>query len=77
VGTIGVVLGLAVSSWASAVWDSVFVALTAGTFIYVGCTEIVAEEFEEAKGKWKKFGALLAGVVIVGAITTVTEGWEH
>lgn len=77
VGMIGVVLGLAVSSWASAVWDSIFVALTAGTFLYVGCTEIVAEEFEEEQGKWKKFGALLAGVVIVGAITTVTEGWEH
>jgi zinc transporter 1/2/3 len=77
VGTIGVILGLAVSSWASAVWDSIFVALTAGTFLYVGCTEIVAEEFEEEQGKWKKFGALLAGVVIVGAITTVTEGWEH
>jgi len=77
VGFLGVVLGLAVSSWASAVWDSVFVALTAGTFVYVGCTEIVAEEFEEGTHKWRKFGALLAGVLIVGGITTLTEGWEH
>ena len=51
-------------------------ALAAGTFIYVGCTEIVAEEFEESENKWKKFAALLAGVGIVGAITCVTEGWE-
>lgn len=61
---------------ASDIWDSVFVALAAGTFIYVGCTEIVAEEFEEPENKWKKFFALLAGVGIVGAITCVTEGWE-
>lgn len=52
-------------------------ALAAGTFIYVGCTEIVAEEFEEEEGKWKKFGALLTGVLVVGAITMVTEKWEH
>lgn len=71
------VAGLAVNSLASEIWDSVFVALAAGTFIYVGCTEIVAEEFEENEGKWRKFGALLAGVVVVGAITVVTEGWEH
>ncbi len=77
IGTVGVFMGLAVSSFAGAVWDSVFVALTAGTFIYVGCTEIVAEEFEEPERKWQKFGALLAGVVIVGAITMVTEAWEH
>lgn len=41
------------------------------------CTEIVAEEFEEPEDKWKKFGSLMAGVLIVGAITVVTEGWEH
>jgi solute carrier family 39 (zinc transporter), member 1/2/3 len=66
-----------VDSLASEIWDSVFVALAAGTFIYVGCTEIVAEEFEEQDNKWKKFFSLIAGVVIVGAITVVTEGWEH
>lgn len=77
VGSIGVILGIAVDSLASEIWDSVFVALAAGTFIYVGCTEIVAEEFEEQDNKWKKFFSLIAGVVIVGAITVVTEGWEH
>lgn len=70
-------LGLAVNNWASEIWDSVFVALAAGTFIYVGCTEIVAEEFEEEENKWKKFASLLSGIIIVGAITIVTEGWEH
>jgi hypothetical protein len=44
---------------------------------FLSPTQIVAEEFEEQEGKWKKFGALLAGIVIVGAITLVTEGWEH
>lgn len=65
------------NNWASEIWDSVFVALAAGTFIYVGCTEIVAEEFEEEENKWKKFASLLSGIIIVGAITIVTEGWEH
>lgn len=77
IGTCGVFLGLAVSQLASELWESIFVALAAGTFVYVGCTEIVAEEFEEPEDRWKKFGALLLGVLGVGWLCVLTEGWEH
>lgn len=38
--------------------DAVLVAVAAGTFIYVGATEVIAEEFESPHDKWKKFFAL-------------------
>lgn len=35
------------------------VALAAGTFIYVGATEVIAEEFDTPRDKWRKFFALI------------------
>jgi solute carrier family 39 (zinc transporter), member 1/2/3 len=57
--------------------DAVLVAMAAGTFVYVGATEVVADEFESPHHKWKKFGALLGGVVLIGYITHVAESFEH
>jgi solute carrier family 39 (zinc transporter), member 1/2/3 len=51
--------------------------MAAGTFVYVGATEVVADEFESPHHKWKKFGALLGGVVLIGYITHVAESFEH
>ena len=58
--------------------DAVIVAITAGTFLYVGATEIANEEFEGlGKGeKWRRFMALLGGMGVIYAVTRTTEGWE-
>lgn len=56
--------------------DAVLVSLAAGTFIYVGATEVVADEFESPQHKWKKFGALLGGVVLIAYITSWAEMLE-
>lgn len=47
VGPLGVCLGIYLSRVATPLVDAVVVAVTAGTFMYVGFTEVVGEEFEE------------------------------
>lgn len=55
----GLGIGIAVSKFFGQLADAIMVALAAGTFIYVGATEVIAEEFESQEDKWKKFLSLL------------------
>jgi len=71
-GPIGVALGMAVNEYAAPIVDSIFLAIVAGTFVYVGATEVIPEEFESSENKWKKFGALMSGIVMIIAITQYT-----
>ncbi|CAM9828363.1 unnamed protein product [Chrysoparadoxa australica] len=77
VGPLGMLAGIMVSQYASKIADAVLVAMAAGTFIYVGATEVIAEEFEHpVEGKWKKFGALVGGIVMIMFITSWAEALE-
>lgn len=71
-GPVGVALGMAVNEFASPVVDSIMVAIVAGTFVYVGATEVIPEEWEDSQHKWKKFFALMGGIVSILAITQYT-----
>eukprot|EP00547_Thalassionema_nitzschioides_P013525 CAMPEP_0194247596 /NCGR_PEP_ID=MMETSP0158-20130606/16820_1 /TAXON_ID=33649 /ORGANISM="Thalassionema nitzschioides, Strain L26-B" /LENGTH=397 /DNA_ID=CAMNT_0038983711 /DNA_START=24 /DNA_END=1214 /DNA_ORIENTATION=- len=68
-GPIGVVLGMAVNEFAAPIVDSVMLAVVAGTFVYVGATEVIPEEFEDGEHKWKKCLALILGIVSIFGIT--------
>ena len=76
VAPIGLATGIFVSSVASPWLEASIVAITAGTFLYVGATEVVNEEFEEAKDleKYLKFASLVAGMASILAISKVSEG---
>ena len=71
-GPIGVTLGMAVNEFAAPIVDSIMVAVVAGTFVYVGATEVIPEEWEDSEHKWIKFGALMAGIASILAITQYT-----
>ena len=77
VGIFGVCLGLAISKVSSPFADAILVAITAGTFLYVGATEICNEEFEEGTihEKIVKFLALVGGISIIGVIGAGSERW--
>lgn len=75
-GPIGVVLGMAVKEVAPPLFDVLMLATVAGTFIYVGATEVIPEEFEDQDNKWKKFGSLVGGIVTIFIITQYTAGLE-
>jgi solute carrier family 39 (zinc transporter), member 1/2/3 len=51
-------------------------AVVAGTFVYVGATEVIPEEWEDPEHKWKKFFALISGIVTIFAITQYTMTLE-
>ncbi|KAL7540815.1 hypothetical protein ACHAXR_012683 [Thalassiosira sp. AJA248-18] len=78
-GPIGVAIGMAVNSFASPLVDASMLAVVAGTFVYVGATEVIPEEWEDSEHKWKKFFALISGIASIFAITqytmTLEEGW--
>jgi len=75
-GPIGVAIGMAVNSFASPVVDATMLAVVAGTFVYVGATEVIPEEWEDPEHKWKKFFSLIAGIVSIFAITQYTMTLE-
>ena len=75
-GPIGVGLGMAVKEFAARMVDSAMLAIVAGTFIYVGATEVIPEEFEDQENKWKKFAALASGIVSIFVITQYTMTLE-
>jgi zinc transporter 1/2/3 len=71
-GPIGIALGLAVNEYAAPIVDAIMLAIVAGTFVYVGATEVIPEEWENSENKWKKFGALMAGIASILMITRYT-----
>jgi zinc transporter 1/2/3 len=75
-GPIGVALGMAVNEFAGPIVDAIMVAVVAGTFVYVGATEVIPEEWEESEHKWKKFAALMGGIISILAITQYTAKLE-
>jgi len=64
-GPIGIFLGLLISDNASPALNGIMMSIAAGTFVYVGCNEIVAEEFEHSPQRVSKFLALNAGVAFI------------
>jgi zinc transporter 1/2/3 len=75
-GPIGVLLGIAVNEFAAPIVDASMLAIVAGTFVYVGATEVIPEEFEESENKWKKFFALTSGIISIYVITQYTMTLE-
>jgi len=75
-GPIGVALGMAVNEFAAPIVDAIMLAMVAGTFVYVGATEVIPEEWEDQEHKWKKIFSLLAGIVSIFAITQYTMTLE-
>lgn len=79
VGPLGVSIGLLINRMASSTIDALIVAVTAGTFIYMGATEIANEEFEDATRaeRFSRYGAMILGVGSIYGLTSKAEQWEH
>ena len=79
-GPIGVALGMAVNEYAAPIVDVLMLAVVAGTFVYVGATEVIPEEWEDGQHRWAKFAALGSGIVSILVITQYTmslSGHSH
>ena len=56
--------------------DGALIALTAGTFVYVGATEVIPEEFEGENASKAKVLALVAGVCTILGLAHFAEVLE-
>jgi len=72
VGPLGVGLGMLLNEFATPLADAIMLAIVAGTFVYVGATEVIPEEWEDHSHKWKKFLSLISGIVTIFFITQYT-----
>jgi len=61
---LGVLLGMAVKN-AGEIYSVVFSSLAAGSFVYIGCNEVIVEEFSIVGNRWWKLLAFLIGATII------------
>lgn len=66
-GPLGIGLGWALSTL-SELMQGIFEAMAAGNFIYIGCTELIVEEFSVTKHKCLKFFFYLLGVAMISCL---------
>jgi len=78
VGPIGVTCGVLIQKVSSPLVQAIVVALTAGTFLYLGATEVLNEEFEgvSSSEKWLRLGMLLAGICSIALLDRVGSIWH-
>ena len=64
---LGIIIGMNIAQ-ASELVTMIFFQLSAGTFIYVACTEIITHEFESQKWSGLKLLMVIVGGVVIGAL---------
>ena len=75
---VGILLGFFISS--NRLVESIFLAISTGTFIYVACSEVIVEEFALTKYKWMKFLFFILGgifISVLSIIDAVNGGHSH
>ncbi|OMJ80658.1 hypothetical protein SteCoe_19035 [Stentor coeruleus] len=60
---LGIAIGISLSELAYPIIRAIFLSISAGTFIYIGCTEILAEEMHDKSNKILKFTGFIVGFV--------------
>jgi solute carrier family 39 (zinc transporter), member 1/2/3 len=61
---IGIALGMSLAN-ASELVEVIFTCLAAGTFVYIGCSEVVVQEFSVPGDRLLKLAAYLVGALII------------
>lgn len=67
---IGVIIGI-LCSGAGDIVDVVMSSLAGGTFIYIGCTEIIVQEFSVSGGRFMKLVAYLLGAMLITSLSFI------
>jgi zinc transporter ZupT len=67
-----VIIGLMVSGTSDIV-EVVFMSLTAGTFTYISCSEVIIEEFSAPNQKLLKMFMFILGAVLISLLTVYLD----
>ena len=55
---VGIVFGMTLTFLTSNVVTGIFLSISAGTFIYIACSEVIVDEFSNPENKYFKFLSL-------------------
>ena len=69
IGPVGVAFGLILSETANDYLQGIFLAISVGTFIYIACSEVLVEEFENANYKYIKFVMFMVGGIFIAGLS--------
>lgn len=70
---LSIVIGIFLSDFKSDTVKGFFLSISAGTFIYIGCTEILPEEMRKPYKKFEKIIAFFLGIVPLGIFILFSE----
>lgn len=73
VAPIGIALGWIFAALFPTSVNAYCMAFSGGTFLYIGCSEVVVEEFVLSKAYWKKMFSFIFGILMIYGITVWTE----
>ena len=82
IAPLGIIIGMSIAE-VNKVIDVTFLGLSAGTFVYVACSEIITHEFASKQGRTCKAllvllgGSLITGLWFFGGHSHGDEGGEH
>lgn len=68
---VGIVFGMTLTFLTSNVVTGIFLSISAGTFIYIACSEVIVDEFSNPENKYIKFLSFLLGAAIAFALTLI------
>ena len=72
IGPVGIAFGLILATTASDNVEGIFLAISVGTFIYISCSEVLVEEFENPDNKFTKFCMFMLGGIFIAGLSL----WE-
>jgi len=72
----GVVIGMFLTE-VNPLVDVIFMSLSAGTFLYVSCTEIIKNEFERRQRQWLQFLMVMLGGAVICMLWFFEAEHEH
>ena len=70
-------LGNFIGSLGNPLLVGIFKAISAGTFVYISCGEIIVEEFAISKNKGYKFFFYCLGIFFITIISLLPESWNN
>ena len=79
IGPFGIALGLIISSNSNDLVEGILFGISVGTFLYVACSDVLVEEFENRNNKYIKFilfilgGAFCAGLSFIETLESDDE----
>ena len=74
---LGILLGSLLRSLNNEFITGIAKALSAGTFLYIACSEIIVEEFSISKYKGIKYMFYLLGIIFVICLGFLEEDEDH